>query len=235
MMLTRTIAAGAILCVTPHLAELRQSTTTQHDAYLSWSEERAVTVVRSMRADGRVGGWLDTRILNTERSYNYKLRATWMTPDAIRASARLAQLAAYLSDDETRALVAEAESAGDTVVMVEIDPREGSGVIPLDWIALLQPKHPGGQVERPVRGQSNRNLRRVKALSSGLPREYDYDVFWVVFPLLHADGSATLPEGTAEAELIVRIYDKEGRVQWRIPASISRRSLALATERQGTG
>lgn len=188
MMLTRTIAAGAILCVTPHLAELRQSTTTQHDAHLSWSEERAVTVVRSMRAD-----------------------------------------------DETRALVAEAESAGDTVVMVEIDPREGSGVIPLDWIALLQPKHPGGQVERPVRGQSNRNLRRVKALSSGLPREYDYDVFWVVFPLLHADGSATLPEGTAEAELIVRIYDKEGRVQWRIPASISRRSLALATERQGTG
>ena len=39
-----------------------------------------------------MGGWLDTRILSTEHSYNYKLRATWLTPEVIRATARLAQV-----------------------------------------------------------------------------------------------------------------------------------------------
>ncbi|HEX6163515.1 MAG TPA: hypothetical protein VFZ31_09125 [Vicinamibacterales bacterium] len=95
------------------------------EAWLQWSASRAQAVGKAAYVQGRVGGIFDTRLLKTERSYNYKLAATWMTPDVIRAAARTAQLSERLTDDQTRALVAEAEKAGDTVVMVEIDPREG--------------------------------------------------------------------------------------------------------------
>ncbi len=40
---------------------------------------------RAAYADGRVGGWLDTRILSTDRAYNYKLAATL---DALRGYSR---------------------------------------------------------------------------------------------------------------------------------------------------
>jgi len=109
------------------------------ESYLTWNAKQAEDVGRSMYQTGRVGGFWDTRMLKTERSYNYKLAATWLTPDVIKATARLAQLRRRLSDDETRSLVADALGAGDTVAMVEIDPREGSGVIPLDWESFLQP------------------------------------------------------------------------------------------------
>jgi hypothetical protein len=200
----------------------------QEDGYLSWTAARATKIATDLRVDGRVGGWFDTRILSTERSYNYKLRATWMTPEVIRATARVAQLNGYLTDDETKALVAEAEAAGDTVVIVEVDPREGSGVIPLDWVLLLQPKSPDGKITAPVRGMSESQLRRVKALSSVTPRDYSYSVFWVVFPLLREDGTLVLSDADREAELIVRIYEKEGRVHWPIPQSIRDRGNAIA-------
>ena len=204
----------------------------QSDGYLSWNEQRVEAIGRSMRADGRVGGFFDTRILSTNRSYNYELRATWLTPEVIRASARLAQLSGFLSDDETKALVEEAESAGDTVVLVEIDPREGSGVIPSDWVTILQPKHPKGQIEGAVRRASLSRLRRVKALQGVLPRDYDYDLFWMVFPLVRPDGTRVFAESDREAELVVRINDKAGRVDWTIPRSIRDRASALANKRQ---
>jgi hypothetical protein len=196
------------------------------------SAERAAALGKAMRADGRVGGWFDTRILSTDRSYSYKLRATWLTPDVIRATARLEQLRDYLTDDATRELVAEAEAAGDTVMMVEVDPQEGSGVIPLDWVTLLQPRREDERVVNPVRGSSVPRLRRVKALAGVEPRDYDYSVFWVVFPLVHADGSPLFTDAHDEAELIVRIYEKEGRVHWPIPQPIRDRAAALAAGRR---
>jgi len=93
-------------------------------AYLSWSADQAEAIVKSMRSDGRAGGLFDFRVTRTERSYNYRLRATWLTPRVIRASARFLQLHQSLSDEETRALVTEAEVVGDIVMMIEIDPRE---------------------------------------------------------------------------------------------------------------
>jgi len=58
-------------------------------AYLQWSAAEAQRIGRSFREDGRVGGALDFRIVNTDRAYNYKLRATWLTDQVIRASAHL--------------------------------------------------------------------------------------------------------------------------------------------------
>lgn len=100
------------------------------DDWLTWPAARAQAIGKAAYVTGRVGGLFDTRILTTERSYNYKLAATWMTPDVIRASARLLQLSERLTDGQARALVAAAEAPAGTVVMIEIDPREGSGVIP---------------------------------------------------------------------------------------------------------
>jgi hypothetical protein len=189
------------------------------DRYLSWSVSRSEAIGREMYRKGRVGGFWDTRNLKTERAYNYKLAATWMTPDVIRATARMIQLRSRLADSDARALVKEAEAAGETVVMVEIDPREGSGVIPNDWEAFLQPQ---GEPDAAVRGTIAPQLRNVKALAGVLRRNYDYDRFWVTFPLTRADGKPLFPAGTQNAALVVRILDKEGRVEWPVPDSIRR-------------
>ena len=191
------------------------------DAWLQWPASRAQAIGKAAYVQGRVGGIFDTRLLKTERSYNYKLAATWMTPDVIRASARVAQLSERLTDDQTRALVVEAEKAGDTVVMVEIDPREGSGVIPDDWAAFLQPETSSSELSpRAVKGAATPSLRTVKALSGVLRRNYDYDRFWVVFPMNDADGKPLFRDSDTMAELVVRIYDRQGRVKWPIPQSL---------------
>lgn len=185
------------------------------DTYLTWSAKQAEAIGTSAYKRGRIGGVFDTRMLQTERSYNYKLAATWLTPEVIRATARLLQLRSRLSDVETRSLVAEAAAVAGTVVMIEIDPREGSGVIPNDWESFLQPK---GESARAVRGSVTPKLRDVKALAGILRRNYDYDRFWVTFPL-EKDGLPVF-NGPGLAELVVRIHNKEGRVDWPVPASV---------------
>ena len=176
------------------------------EQYLNWTAAEAAAIAQSAYRKGRVGGRFDGRLLKTERAYNYKLAATLFTPRVIRASARVLQLGSRLSVDATRALVAEAEAAGDIVVMIEIDPREGSGVIPPDWEAFLQPR---GNAAAAVRGVNTPQLRTVKALAGVLRRNYDYDRFWVVFPK-----SPELHTNARAIELVVHIHEKEGRVEW---------------------
>lgn len=84
----------------------------QPDAYLSWSAKQAETVGQQSYQKGRVGSAFDLRLLKTDRAYNYKLAATWLTPDVIRATARLAQLRDRLSEGDTRALVKGGRRAG---------------------------------------------------------------------------------------------------------------------------
>jgi hypothetical protein len=189
------------------------------ERFVSWSAQQVEAIGRQMYKKGRVGGFWDTRKLKTERAYNYKLAATWITPDVVRATARQVQLRSRLTDVDTQSLVKEAEAAADTVVIVEIDPREGSGVIPNDWEAFLQPK---GRPDAAVRGIINPELRNVKALAGVLRRNYDYDRFWVTFSLTGVDGKPLFSQADQEAEVVVRILDKEGRVDWRIPDSIRR-------------
>jgi len=45
--------------------------------YLAWSAAEAERIGKSTRVNGRVGGALDFRVVHTEHSFNYKLRATW--------------------------------------------------------------------------------------------------------------------------------------------------------------
>lgn len=72
--------------------------------------------------------------------------------------------------------------------------------------------------------QIGRSTRvNVRALSGAFRRDYDYEVFWVVFPLVTETGKPLFPESVVEAELVVRIYNKEGRVNWPVPESIRRR------------
>lgn len=193
------------------------------DEWLSWSATKAEAVGKAMRKSGRVGGYFDMRVKSTNKSYNFKLRATWLTPEVIRAEARLIQLQERLSDDEARQLVARGNDAADTIILVELDPREGSGVIPLGWTAHLQPKdRPQGPV---VKGSLMPRLRDVPVLKGVDKRDYAYDVFWVGFPL-ERDGVPLFAPEDREAELVVRIEGKEGRVAWTIPPSIRIRRWA---------
>ena len=74
------------------------------DEWLTWSAARAEAVGKAAYVRIRVGGLFDTRVLKTERAYNYKLAATWFHADAIRATARVRQLSERLSEGEARAL-----------------------------------------------------------------------------------------------------------------------------------
>ena len=189
------------------------------EEYLRWAAGEAERIGRSTYRQGRVGGVWDTRGLKTERAHNYKLAATWLTPAVIRATARLLQVRSRMSDAEARDLVIEAETGIGTVFIVEIDPREGSGVIPPDWEAFLQVKERPGTA---VRGAIEPRLRDVPALAGVLRRNYDYDRFWVTFPTI-VDGKPLFGPDDRVAQLIVRIHDKEGKVEWPVPASMVRR------------
>jgi hypothetical protein len=197
--------------------------------YLHWSRQQAGSIGKSTCHDGKVGASFDTRLLKTERSVNYKLRATWFTPEVIHASARWAQLQSHLTDKEAEALVSEADAVGATVVMVELDPNEGSGVIPNDWEAYLRPKG-SHSTDDGVRGVEKAELRKVRALQGVTQRNYDYDRFWVVFPLIREDGDVLIGPAQDELELVVRIYNKQGTVKWVIPPSIRSRTDALKAE-----
>jgi hypothetical protein len=189
--------------------------------FLRWSVSHCEAVGKAMYVKGRVGGFFGYRGLKTERAGNYKLSATWLTPDVIRATARQIQLRSRLSDEQARALVREAELPLSAVMLIELDPREGSGVIPHDWEAFLGPKRRGGSPST-VRGTNTPELREIRALSGVLRRNYDYDRFWLVFPLQRDDGISLFAPTDTEAELLVRIENQEGRVSWPIPQSVRR-------------
>lgn len=198
------------------------------DSFLTWSAQQADKIGKSTRENGKAGGSFDTRIISTNRAINYGLRATLMTPEVIRATARIAQLRERLTDDQTRKIVSDAEDAGDLVVMVEINPNEGSGVIPLDWRVFLQPKGlpPGSSGAIP--GLKSPFLRNMPGLSGLYGRNYEYDVFWIVFPLVNEKKEPLFSPDIAELQLIVGIYSSEGRISWKMPDSIRQKIKELS-------
>jgi hypothetical protein len=177
------------------------------DEFLKWDAKRAREIALSGRVNGQVGKSLDFRVTATDRSYNFKLRATWLTPEIIRALARIEQELKALSALETQQLVAAATASG-------------SGIIPSDWVALLGPRQLNQSVPRAVRGTSRPDLRNLPALAVVPPRDYSYEVFWVVFPAIGPDGQRLFAPGDTEAELSVRIQGKVGKVRLPVPESI---------------
>jgi hypothetical protein len=200
--------------------------------------QQANAIAQSTYHDGKVGSrtllvWtgVDTRWLKTERAQNYKLRATWFTPEVIRGTARFAQLQSRLRNDEVERLIGDAETAGDTVVMVELDPSQGSGVIPPDWEAFLQPVG-ATRPEQAIKGQENSDLRKIRVLQGVRQRNYDYDRFWVVFRLVSESGEPLLAPDTRELDLVVRIYNREGHVRWTVPQSVKEKIQVLVAQRR---
>ncbi len=199
----------------------------QADAFLNWDKGQATSIGTAMRRVDNIGSPMSLRGLKTDRAISYKMRATWLTPEVIRAAARLVQLNERLSPERARALVAEAEGAGDTVFLIEIDPNEGSGIVPEDWTAILQPKGLARGEAGAVHGTKNARLQDVRALSGVFKRDYAYDAFWVVFSLKNESGRPLFDPGTREAELVVNIHGREGVVSWAIPDSIRNRAASM--------
>jgi len=52
----------------------------------------------------------------------------------------------------------------------------------------------------------------MRALAGVFRRDYAYEQFWVVFPTTGNPTAEYLAAGAREAELVVRIGNKEGRV-----------------------
>ena len=218
------VLAGLLLLALPLVAQdpvqvdSKQAATMGREPYLRWNAKQAEKVGISTYAKGRIKG-AGARILHKERARHYKLRATWMTPDVIRASARLIQLREALTDAETRALGEEAESIEGTVVMVELEADEGSGFIPSSWIAVIHVKGTVPGSDKSVGGVKQR-LRKVRVLAGVRRRNYGYDRYWMVFPFVTGKGVPLFPATARNAEIVVRIHNQEGRARWRIPDSI---------------
>ena len=100
-------------------------------------------------------------------------------------------------------------------LLVELDPREGSGVIPRDWIARFGPR---GAEDRQVVGQVVPDEGTWRRLTSAFPRDYSYDIFLLKFPAQVESDHRLFESTDTEAELVVRIYNKSGRVRWQTPA-----------------
>ena len=197
----------------------------QKEEYLTWTKDQATKIGLKWRVAGRVG-WKPIRFEITYSGvYFYELRATLMTPEAIRAAARLEQLRRHLTDDETRSLVTEAEKIDGLVVYIELNPREGSGVIPLNWHTTLRPKGVKDDSPLEIGGTSTPKLREVKALTRVGQRDYAYDVFWVVFPMRDKQGKLIWETPPDEIELVVGINELRGRVSWRVNDSLRQRLL----------
>ena len=208
------------ICVASQPVNAQRASEGAVEPYLRWTASQAEAVGKSMFAKSRVGSRWGRRGLKTDRAINYRLAATWFTPEMIHASARLIQLRNGLTDDETRALVAEAEAAGDIVFMVELDAREGSGVIPSDWIAFLHAAGVQPGTTESVVGVKKPSLREVRVLQGVRRRDWAYDRFWVVFPFVTKSGRALFSASQTQAELVVRVGSKYGRVRFQVPRSI---------------
>jgi hypothetical protein len=66
-------------------------------------------------------------------------------------------------------------------------------------------------------------LRHVKALTGVARRDYAYDIFWIVFPMNDQKGKAIWEKVPNRIELVVGIYNKEGRVSWPVNESLLQR------------
>jgi hypothetical protein len=176
----------------------------------SLPEKEARRTLTSTRVQGQVGGSLDLRVRGTDRSYNYKLRATWITPEVAEAAGRLLMTDRGLAEAQAREVIRAVAAAG-WLILVEIDPREGSGVIPNDWLSRF------GQAgsDRKVVGRVLAPEGAWKSLLSAFPRDYAWDLFLVEFPRQLEDGAPVFAQPGPDAELIVRIRDKQGRVRWK--------------------
>lgn len=218
------------LPMTATMSVAAQSSASDSEGYLSWTSGQAEKIGKSTREYGKAGGNFDLRVISTNKAINYSLRATLMTPEVIRATARVTQLRDRLTDDQTRKIVEDAEEAGHLVVMIEINPNEGSGVIPLDWRVFLQPKGLAPGSNGAIPGIKSPHLRKVPSLSGLYGRNYEYDIFWVAFPLVDAKKMALLPAEVAEIQLIVGIYASEARISWKMPESIRQKIRTLSTK-----
>lgn len=218
---------GAILIVSLGRVDAQHSGSVD-ESYLSWTSAQAELIAKSTTQTGKAGGSFDSRIISTNTAINYHFRATLLTPEVIRGTARYYQLNNRVNDDDTRKLVEEAENAGHLVVIVEINPNEGSGVIPLDWRVFLQPKGLRAGEKGAIQGIKSPQLKKLVGLNGVTKRNYKYDIFWVTFPLVDDNKSPLISPDVGEIQLVVGIYSKEGQVIWRMPESIRDRIRILS-------
>ena len=217
-----------VFAVLPLWSQSNNALPGHSEEYLTWSFKQAEKIGQSTVKEGRSGSSFDFRIMGQDKAFTYQVRATVFTPEVIRAAARFEQVANRLSADDARALVAEAEAAGDLVMMIEIDPAEGSGVVPLDWRVFLQPAGFKPGEDGAVAGVKSPHLRNVKVFRGVTKRDYEYDVFWVVFPLIDDNKGPLFDDLVQSFELMVGIYKKEGKITWPISPSLRARMNDLA-------
>ncbi|HET9713622.1 MAG TPA: hypothetical protein VFP64_17155, partial [Pyrinomonadaceae bacterium] len=62
------------------------------------------------------------------------------------------------------------------------------------------------------------------------PRNYNYDVFWVVFPMKDRQGKLIWETPPDTIEIVINIGDKHGRMSWRVNDSLRQRLINSTQE-----
>ena len=184
------------------------------EPFLRWSEAEARRAVLDARRSGSAGGLLDGRVNDTHRAYRYKVRATLWTPRALRGAVRLAALRDRLGDAEALAMLAAVEARPLQLASIEIDPVEGSGILPRDETRFF--------LQRP--GDEAASVHPVEAPElSALPlfrkfekRDWAYELLVVAFPRELASGEALAGPAVRALELVVDIAGKVERLTFPI-------------------
>ena len=73
-----------------------------------------------------------------------------------------------------------------------------------------------------VAGQVAAERGDRRTLMGAFPRDYAYDLFIVKFPAEARGGAKVLEPADAEAQLVVRIYNKTGTVVWPVASEALR-------------
>jgi hypothetical protein len=71
----------------------------------------------------------------------------------------------------------------------------------------------------------------VKVFRGVTKRDYEYDVFWVAFPLLDKNNKPVFGEQVSTIELFIGFYKKEGKITWPISTSLRDRIRTLANSK----
>jgi len=182
------------------------ATAAEAPPFLQWSPEQARKALLAHRRSGHAGKSLDLRVTSTHRAFRYKVRATLWTPEALQGAVRLLQLRDRMPDAETIQMLAELEALPFHVLTIEIDPDEGSGVIPMSETRFFLQRR--GDPEASVRPAEAREVEARDVFRKAGKRDYAYDLFVVAFPRLLREGEPLLTEPAGELELVVDIAGK---------------------------
>jgi hypothetical protein len=172
--------------------------------YLLWTPAQAEQIGLAMRKAAQAGP--------------YRVQATWLTPEVVRATARILQLREGLNVETTDDMVQQAEAAADTAVLIELSGPEAAQVTAGEIEASFTPAGAAGG--GPIPGTQAPGLEEVRAYRGVAPLSKESRAFWLAFKLPREAYVPVIPGSGRAVTLTLRVKGAAASVSWPIPDSL---------------